>query len=146
MSKELEYIDKRIQYVENLAKPVEYKMPVAPQPIKVVINHEAAFEEEIQTLNNIKQALIKAKEDNTTLKLALDFVNEVSLQLHLTDIDEMLERIEKLEKAWEVVKEKKVEISWLKVSDDLNEYNVDSENLSKPLTEEEFELIKEMIE
>ena len=59
MFEELEYIDKRIQYVENLAKPVEYKIPVAPQPIKVKINHEAAFEEEIQTLNNIKQALLE---------------------------------------------------------------------------------------
>ena len=118
MTKELEYIDKRIRYVENLAKPVEYKIPVAPQPIKVKINHEAAFEEEIQTLNNIKQALLKA---------------------------------EKLEKAWKVDKEKSVDVALIRLCKDSGEYNgeitlQDEWWHRKLLTEEEFELIKEMIE
>ena len=65
---------------------------------------------------------------------------------NIENLKNKLLKAEKLEKAWEVVKEKNVEISWLKVSDDLNEYNVDSGNLCKPLTQEEFKLIKEMIE
>ena len=126
MTKELEYIDKRIQYVKNLAKPVEYKIPVAPQPIKVVINHEAAFEEEIQTLNAIKATLLKA---------------------------------EKLEKAWEVVKEYQVDI-WLLKQCDYENYirirkealvstgqivNENGEVFEDEIPQQEFNFIKEIV-
>ena len=168
MEKELEYIDKRIQFVKNLAKPVEYKIPVAPQPIKVVINHEAAFEEEIQTLNNIKQALlelqaIKNAEPSEALVSLRSFKNGMIsgnaiciTKSYFDDkfliIENALLKAEKLEKAWEVVKEKGVNVGEFKKDLDWDKFDYSFylcyyKHFSlKELTEEEFELIKEMIE
>lgn len=104
----------------------------------------------------VKQALLKAEQDNTTLKLSVNFVNEVGEKLHLTDLDEMLERIEKLEKAWEVVKAKRVDIFALSIYIERETWSRTSETAltmynegmleERQLTEQEFDLLKEMLE
>ena len=68
------------------------------------------------------------------------------LNYRIPTIKSALLRAEKLEKAWKVIKEKGVDVSDLKCCDSVEAYNIFIGTIEYQLTEEEFELIKEMIE
>ena len=55
------------------------------------------------------------------------------------------QELAKYKKAWEVVKEKNVNVSDLKCCDSVEAYNIFIGTIEYQLTEEEFELIKEML-
>lgn len=86
MSKELDYINERIERLEfHIAHPNEYN--ITPT-IKVKINDGAVYKEEVATLKRIKQQLESI--DNTTLSEALECFEEIGKTLMFTD-EETLE-------------------------------------------------------
>lgn len=104
------------------------------------------FKKEIET---IKQTILKAQEmDFNYNEIVIPFLNELAIILGINDIDEMLDKIKEQEKALSIIKEKDVDIEFLKSADTFEEYN----KLIKfktpfaiALTQEEFELLKETL-
>ena len=74
----------------------------------------------------IEQALLKAQEQK-------QYVDELKL-------------VENKLKALEIIKEKNVDVHWIKIINELEAYNEDKNSWEKELTEEEFSLLKEVLE
>jgi hypothetical protein len=117
MEKEIEYINDEIKTLEyHIANPIEYN--ITPT-IKVKINDSACYEDKLKILNNIKQALLKAQEQK---------------------------------KALEIIKEKEVDVNLLNIRHSAETYNDDYYKIHYSydvvvylLTEEEFNLLKEIL-
>ena len=89
---------------------------------------------------------------------ALECLHKVASKVELADCDDYWEvrnayakveqallKAEKLEKAWEIVVKKHVAIFWIKESKSVDDYNYGTGEAMK-LTQQEFELLKEVLE
>ncbi len=93
-------------------------------------------------VNTIKQALVKSQEQDFNYnEIVIPFLNELAIILGINDIDEMLDKIKEQKKVLKIIFEKNVDIECIKQSNNLDEYNSNSESFIA-LTEEEFELLK----
>lgn len=100
----------------------------------------------------LKQTLLEAQEQNFNYKnIVIPFFNELVKLLGTNDTDEMLDKIKEQEKVLNIIKEKCVSVWHLMKSKTVEEYNSylyvedieDTKNFI--LTEEEFDLLKEML-
>lgn len=108
-----------------------------------------------EALENLKNGLFGhcrssyLKNDEKELNAVLKVYEE-----QYKTIKSALERKEKLEKAWKIVRKKKVDFRLIKKCDNANTYNYlyaqryayDPDYMDNQLTETEFNLIKEMLE
>ncbi len=64
MSKELDYINKKIKAVEDkINNPIEYNLPILNA--KVRIDNSASYKEELEILKSIKAKLERNEKDET---------------------------------------------------------------------------------
>ena len=92
---------------------------------------------ELSPLEALYRLVFSAVEDeNRTVEECLEYQ-------HI--IETALKRNNKLEKALEIIKEKRVDVSYLVISEDLHDYNEGLDRKWK-LTQEEYELLKEELE
>ena len=106
------------------------------------------FEQKLQELATINQALLKAQEQDFNYnKIVIPFFDELAKLLGINDTDEMLDKIKEQEKenaelkrVLSVIKEKS-DLSALEMADDVNEFNEMTFH-KKPYTQEEFDLVK----
>lgn len=98
---------------------------------------------ELEALENIRKVGVKIND----ISVYYDFEDDIET------IKFAIERKEKLEKVWEIVKTKKVDFRLLKKCDDINTYNYlyaqrygyEPDYMDNQLTETEFNLLKEML-
>ena len=135
-----EIIEKALQRLESIdnAKPSEALkcLEKANDYLNNVYDYKEIKEEVRNDINTIKQALLKAQEDEEENKRLWNDITTISKQY--TDL--MLEYQEQ-EKVLEIIKKKEVRLWQLRVSTDLESYNYHCLE-EEELTEEEFDLLK----
>jgi hypothetical protein len=116
MDKEIEYINDEIKKLEyHITNPIKYN--ITPT-IKVKINDSACYEDKLKILNNIKQALLKAQEQKKALEIIVKKEVDMYALTHFVKCYNDKEALEKYNKG-------------------MFEPNL--------LTQEEFNLLKEML-
>ena len=95
--------------------------------------------------SNIQQTLLKAQEQDFNYKnIVIPFFDELVKIYGITDIDEILDKIKKQKKALNIIKEKTVSVFQLSCCKKVYEYNTLKFKDSEKLTQEEFNLLKEV--
>ena len=161
MTKELEYIQRHIDIVKQQIKGSKMKIIVTDTVTKHQYDY---YERELQTLESIEKSIHRLESiDNAEPSEALvcleyicKILNEKRIDIKwlfkedYNTIKNALIKAEKSLKALEIIKEKECDVSWLKYCIKGNliveAYNSGYPEYHEKLTEEEFNLLKEVLE
>ena len=104
---------------------------------KTVVPYRYIQDEYSNEINTIKKEL-RAGE------IAINFIDRIADLFKEYDLEELEDKIIKTKKAFEIIKEKAVDIIALEISIDLKQYNC-KEDGRCPLAQEEYILLKEVL-
>ena len=119
-------IEKALQRLESIDNANPSEALKCLEKVNVCLETKEDYSNWEKQYNTIKQALLKAQEPK-------QYVDELKL-------------VENKLKALEIIKEKNVDVHWIKIINELEAYNEDKNSWEKELTEEEFSLLKEVLE
>lgn len=99
-----------------------------------------------QDLDTIEKELKDYQEVSIKYKLAIEFIDNIADEFGEHDLDELADKIVKVKKVLEIIKNKNVNTFGIKHSKDIHEYNLTfASNGKEQLTQDEYELLKEVL-